>query len=105
MVDGCRVSHFEIKSTAAVSWKRIGWEQKQHLVQLSQTRIAKAVQTSHRFRGSIHYDDVDGYFVIGGSRYLKSIHGYFGPIRYYRFGTKEVKMWSKILRGFVARQI
>uniref|UniRef100_A0A3Q0QU68 SEL1L family member 3 n=1 Tax=Amphilophus citrinellus TaxID=61819 RepID=A0A3Q0QU68_AMPCI len=45
----------------------------------------------HRFRDSIHYDDTDGYFVIGGSRYLAGIAGYFGPIRYYRFGTKQVK--------------
>uniref|UniRef100_A0A3B4G3W8 SEL1L family member 3 n=1 Tax=Pundamilia nyererei TaxID=303518 RepID=A0A3B4G3W8_9CICH len=40
---------------------------------------------------SIHYDDTDGYFVIGGGSYLQGIRGYFGPIRYYRFGTKQVK--------------
>lgn len=59
---------------------------------VTEKKLQKVVQTSHRFRGSIHYDDTDGYFVIGGSRYLKGIRGYFGPIRYYRFGTKEVKM-------------
>lgn len=45
----------------------------------------------YRFQDSVHYDDTDGYFVIGGSRYMPGIHGYFGPTRYYRFGTKEVK--------------
>lgn len=45
----------------------------------------------HRFQDSIHYDDTDGYFVIGGGSYLQGIRGYFGPIRYYRFGTKQVK--------------
>lgn len=49
-----------------------------------------AVRTSGRFSSSIHYNDTDGYFVIGGSRYLKGVRGYFGPIRYYRFGTREV---------------
>lgn len=44
-----------------------------------------------RFQDSIHYDDTDGYFVIGGGRYSQGIRGYFGPIRYYRFGTKQVK--------------
>uniref|UniRef100_A0A3Q1IK76 Uncharacterized protein n=1 Tax=Anabas testudineus TaxID=64144 RepID=A0A3Q1IK76_ANATE len=43
------------------------------------------------FRNSIHYDDTDGYFGIGGNKYLSGIHGYFGPIKYYRFGTDEVK--------------
>lgn len=46
---------------------------------------------SYRFQDSIHYDDTDGYFVIGGSRYIPGIHGYFGPIKYYRLGSEEVK--------------
>ncbi|KAA8589682.1 hypothetical protein FQN60_013047 [Etheostoma spectabile] len=45
----------------------------------------------YELQNSVHYDDTDGYFVIGGSRYMPGIHGYFGPTRYYRFGTKEVK--------------
>lgn len=43
----------------------------------------------HRFQDSIHYDDTD---VIGGGSYLQGIRGYFGPIRYYRFGTKQVSV-------------
>ena len=46
---------------------------------------------SYSFPDSIVYDDTDGYFVIGGSKFLPGIHGYFGPIKYYRFGTEEVK--------------
>lgn len=49
---------------------------------------------SRRFRSSIRYDDTDGYFVIGGSRYMKGIRGYYGPIKYYRFGTTEVKVFT-----------
>lgn len=45
----------------------------------------------YEFQDSIHYDDTDGYFVIGGGRYMPGIHGYFGPIKFYRFGTEEIK--------------
>ncbi|XP_073332497.1 protein sel-1 homolog 3 [Pagrus major] len=45
----------------------------------------------YEFHNSIHYDDADGYFEIGGSRYMPGIHGYFGPIRYYRLGTEKVE--------------
>ncbi|CAK6956152.1 protein sel-1 homolog 3%2C partial [Scomber scombrus] len=45
----------------------------------------------YKFRDSIHYDDTDGYLVIGGSKYMPGIRGYFGAIKYYRFGTKQVK--------------
>lgn len=48
-------------------------------------------QISYRFQDSIYYNDTDGYFVIGGSKYMPGIHGYFGPIKYYRFGTEKVK--------------
>ncbi|KAM7388614.1 hypothetical protein PAMP_024779 [Pampus punctatissimus] len=41
-------------------------------------------------KDSVHYDDTDGYIVIGGGKYMPGIHGYFGPIRYYRFGTDKV---------------
>ncbi|XP_035504340.2 protein sel-1 homolog 3 isoform X1 [Scophthalmus maximus] len=43
------------------------------------------------FQNSIYYDDTDGYFVIGGSKYMAGFHGYFGPIKYYRFGTEEIR--------------
>ncbi|XP_067453772.1 protein sel-1 homolog 3 [Thunnus thynnus] len=45
----------------------------------------------YKFQDHIHYDDTDGYFVIGGGKYMPGIRGYFGPIKYYRFGTEEVK--------------
>lgn len=32
--------------------------------------------------------------MIGGGKYIPGIHGYFGPIKYYRFGTEEVKRFS-----------
>nr|XP_033477060.1 protein sel-1 homolog 3-like isoform X1 [Epinephelus lanceolatus] len=45
----------------------------------------------YKFQNSIHYNDTDGYFVIGGSKYMPGIRGYFGPVKYYRFGTTKVK--------------
>lgn len=50
----------------------------------------------HRFQDSIRYDDTDGYFVIGGSKYIPGILGYFGPTKYYRFGIKEVSNISEL---------
>ncbi|XP_039985010.1 protein sel-1 homolog 3 isoform X2 [Xiphias gladius] len=44
----------------------------------------------YEFQDSIYYNDTDGYFVIGGSKYMPGIHGYFGPIKYYRFGTEKI---------------
>ncbi|XP_072246122.1 protein sel-1 homolog 3 isoform X3 [Leuresthes tenuis] len=58
--------------------------------------------TQPRFQNSIYFDDTDGYFVIGGGKYMPGIYGYFGPINYYRFGTEEVKNQlhpESILRG------
>ncbi|KAG7228882.1 hypothetical protein INR49_008660 [Caranx melampygus] len=45
----------------------------------------------YKFSSNIYYDDTDGYFVIGGSKYIPGIHGYLGPIKYYRLGTEEIK--------------
>uniref|UniRef100_A0A3P8TLF0 Uncharacterized protein n=1 Tax=Amphiprion percula TaxID=161767 RepID=A0A3P8TLF0_AMPPE len=52
---------------------------------------------SFRFQGSIHYDDTDGYFGIGGGKFIPGIHGFFGPIKYYRFGNKEIFALFKTL--------
>ncbi|KAM4739983.1 protein sel-1 homolog 3 [Anableps anableps] len=60
-------------------------------VLLNVTWDAKSHRFEYVFRNSIHYDDTDGYLVIGGGRYMPGIHGYFGPFKYYRFGTNEIK--------------
>ncbi|CAG5862185.1 unnamed protein product [Menidia menidia] len=48
-------------------------------------------RSEYEFQSSINFDDTDGYFVIGGGKYMPGIHGYFGPVKYYRLGTEEVK--------------
>ncbi|XP_028260580.1 protein sel-1 homolog 3 [Parambassis ranga] len=55
------------------------------------------------FSDSIHFDDTDGYFVIGGSKYMPGIKGYFGPVKYHRFGPKEVK--NQLHPGSVPREL
>ncbi|KAM8887747.1 protein sel-1 homolog 3 [Synchiropus picturatus] len=44
----------------------------------------------YQFRNNLRFDDTDGYFVFGGSKYMPGIAGYFGPAKYYRRGTPEV---------------
>ncbi|KAM6988401.1 protein sel-1 homolog 3 [Tautogolabrus adspersus] len=36
------------------------------------------------FRNNILLDDTDGYFVIGGGKYIKGVEGYYGPLVYHR---------------------
>ena len=30
------------------------------------------------------FDDTEGYFVIGGGKYIHGVEGFFGPVVYYR---------------------
>lgn len=34
--------------------------------------------------GHVLLDDTEGYFVIGGGKYIQGVEGYFGPLVYYR---------------------
>jgi TPR repeat protein len=36
------------------------------------------------FHEDFYYNDTSGYFIIGGSRYVPGIEGFFGPLKYYR---------------------
>ncbi|KAM7011912.1 protein sel-1 homolog 3 [Tautogolabrus adspersus] len=45
----------------------------------------------YEFKQNVQLDDTDGYFAMGGSRFLQGINGYLGPAKYYRFGTEQVK--------------
>ncbi|XP_043985750.1 protein sel-1 homolog 3-like isoform X1 [Gambusia affinis] len=60
-------------------------------VLLNVTWDAKSHRFEYVFRNSIHFDDTDGYFVIGGGRYMQGFAGYFGPFKYYRLGTDEIR--------------
>uniref|UniRef100_A0A8P4KDE9 Protein sel-1 homolog 3 n=1 Tax=Dicentrarchus labrax TaxID=13489 RepID=A0A8P4KDE9_DICLA len=71
-------------------WIRLDCYIQDSKVLLDATWDDKTLKYEYEFQDSIHYDDTDGYFVIGGSKHISGIRGYFGPIKYYRFGTEEV---------------
>uniref|UniRef100_A0A2K6UF34 Protein sel-1 homolog 3 n=1 Tax=Saimiri boliviensis boliviensis TaxID=39432 RepID=A0A2K6UF34_SAIBB len=52
------------------------------------TSIGQDLKSHHNqtisFREDFHYNDTAGYFIIGGSRYVAGIEGFFGPLKYYR---------------------
>ncbi|KAM5194243.1 protein sel-1 homolog 3 [Mantella aurantiaca] len=40
----------------------------------------------------IHFDDTDGFMALGGSKFVTSIDGFFGPVKYYRL--KALQMYE-----------
>ncbi|KAM8767898.1 LOW QUALITY PROTEIN: protein sel-1 homolog 3 [Acanthopagrus schlegelii] len=40
--------------------------------------------TEHMFRHTLVLDDTEGYFVIGGGKYITGVEGYYGPLVYHR---------------------
>ncbi|KAG7479951.1 sel-1-like 3-like [Solea senegalensis] len=43
-----------------------------------------AVSKEYELRHTVRLDDTEGYFVIGGGKFVKGVEGYFGPVVYYR---------------------
>ncbi|KAJ0063446.1 hypothetical protein NL108_002757, partial [Boleophthalmus pectinirostris] len=46
-----------------------------------QRRVYSAL---HFFNHNLMMDDTEGYFVIGGGKYIRSVEGFFGPLLFYR---------------------
>ncbi|XP_030599712.1 protein sel-1 homolog 3 [Archocentrus centrarchus] len=42
------------------------------------------ISSDYMFRFTIILDDTEGYFVIGGGKYIRGVEGYFGPVVYHR---------------------
>ncbi|XP_062873403.1 protein sel-1 homolog 3 [Trichomycterus rosablanca] len=40
--------------------------------------------TEYKFSSSPRLDDTNGYFVIGGGKFIRGIQGFYGPVTYYR---------------------
>ncbi|XP_034557622.1 protein sel-1 homolog 3 [Notolabrus celidotus] len=40
--------------------------------------------TNYIFAHDVVMDDTEGYFVIGGGKYIKGVEGFYGPVVYYR---------------------
>ncbi|XP_051961379.1 protein sel-1 homolog 3 isoform X1 [Xyrauchen texanus] len=77
------------------TWIRLDIFLKVSKIKVTVTKVGptgKTVETTHLFdfHQPIQYNDTSGYFMIGGCNYMQGIHGYFGPIRYYRLGSEKV---------------
>lgn len=54
----------------------------------------------------IHFDDTDGFMALGGSKFVASIDGFFGPVKYYRLKALQMDEISNPLpEDEVYRQI
>ncbi|XP_061047277.1 protein sel-1 homolog 3 isoform X2 [Eubalaena glacialis] len=58
------------------------------------------------FREDFHYNDTAGYFIIGGSRYVAGIEGFFGPLKYYRLhALHPAQIFNPLLEKQLAEHI
>ncbi|XP_065763283.1 protein sel-1 homolog 3 isoform X2 [Muntiacus reevesi] len=58
------------------------------------------------FREDFHYNDTSGYFIIGGSRYVAGIEGFFGPLKYYRLhALHPARIFNPLLEKQLSEQI
>ncbi|XP_007953473.1 protein sel-1 homolog 3 [Orycteropus afer afer] len=74
------------------------------------TGIGEDLKSYHHqtisFREDFHYNDTAGYFIIGGSRYVAGIEGFFGPLKYYRLRTLDpAQIVNPLLEKQLAEQI
>ncbi|KAK7131852.1 hypothetical protein R3I93_018421 [Phoxinus phoxinus] len=95
MVDGEAQAFTAHTALPLHTWIRLDFFFQVSKANLTVSKVLPAGQTSETthlfdFRQPIKFTDTSGYFVIGGSKYMKGFHGYFGPIRYYRLGSDKV---------------
>ncbi|XP_026311878.1 protein sel-1 homolog 3 [Piliocolobus tephrosceles] len=74
------------------------------------TSIGQDLKSYHNqtisFREDFHYNDTAGYFIIGGSRYVAGIEGFFGPLKYYRLRSLHpAQIFNPLLEKQLAEQI
>ncbi|XP_029803785.1 protein sel-1 homolog 3 [Suricata suricatta] len=74
------------------------------------TSVGQDLKSYHNqtisFREDFYYNDTAGYFIIGGSRYVAGIEGFFGPLKYYRLHTLHpAQILNPLLEKQLAAQI
>ncbi|XP_006737256.2 protein sel-1 homolog 3 [Leptonychotes weddellii] len=58
------------------------------------------------FREDFYYNDTAGYFLIGGSRYVAGIEGFFGPLKYHRLhALRPAQIGNPLLEKQLAEQL
>ncbi|KAG7321594.1 hypothetical protein KOW79_014452 [Hemibagrus wyckioides] len=48
--------------------------------------------SEYTFRTALKMDDTDGYFVVGGGKFIRGIEGFYGPVTYYRTRTPSFNL-------------
>ncbi|XP_026790526.3 protein sel-1 homolog 3 [Pangasianodon hypophthalmus] len=48
--------------------------------------------SEYTFSTTVRMDDTDGYFVVGGGKFIRGIEGFYGPVTYYRTRTPSFNM-------------
>ncbi|XP_045140013.1 protein sel-1 homolog 3 [Echinops telfairi] len=70
------------------------------------TSLGQDLKSNHNqtisFREDFHYNDTAGYFMIGGSRYVAGVEGFFGHLKYYRLRTLDP---AQIVNPFLEKQL
>ncbi|XP_035946503.1 protein sel-1 homolog 3 isoform X1 [Halichoerus grypus] len=74
------------------------------------TSIGQDLKSYHNqtisFREDFYYNDTAGYFIIGGSRYVAGIEGFFGPLKYHRLHTlRPAQIGNPLLEKQLAEQL
>lgn len=46
----------------------------------------------NRLSSTVKMDDTDGYFVVGGGKFVRGIEGFYGPVTYYRTRTPSFNL-------------
>lgn len=41
---------------------------------------------------TVKLDDTEGYFVVGGGKFVRGIEGFYGPVTYYRTRTPSFNL-------------
>ncbi|KAF5894686.1 protein sel-1 3-like, partial [Clarias magur] len=98
VVQVCLTSGEEKAFTAFTELPLRTWIRLDLFIQTSEVKLIVTQANSERhlmeaaydFQDAVLYNDTSGYFVIGGCLYMPGIHGYFGPVKFYRLGSKKL---------------
>uniref|UniRef100_A0A4W4F4P4 Uncharacterized protein n=1 Tax=Electrophorus electricus TaxID=8005 RepID=A0A4W4F4P4_ELEEL len=66
----------------------------EHVSRFHSVFHSKRLVPLDRFQIAVKLDDTDGYFVVGGGKFIKGIEGFYGPTMYYRTKIPSLNMVS-----------
>ncbi|XP_029923078.1 protein sel-1 homolog 3 [Myripristis murdjan] len=57
--------------------------------------------TEHIFKHALVLDDTEGYFVIGGGKFIRGVEGFYGPVVYYRNRVPSYNMSEVVVPDLI----